>query len=90
MPSAEKNRQQILDLGIPEKVLDQDILCGLAEIAAFTGLSISSIRRRIKRAGLPAAPAVSGGKYIISKFALERWITMNHIRMVEQHNWDRR
>jgi excisionase family DNA binding protein len=89
MPSAEKNITQIAELGLPEKVINQHMLCGLAEIAAYLGVSISTVRKSIKKGGLPAGTWTTGGKYLASRRSVDRWIVQAHLRLVEANNWDR-
>jgi excisionase family DNA binding protein len=89
MPSAEKTIPQIEALGLPEEVKKREIFCGLAQIAAYLGCSIGTVRKSIKHGGLPAASWTTGGKYIASRRAIDIWIVRSHLRLVESNNWDK-
>lgn len=87
MPSKEKNKSQILADGIPEKIEKVAILRGLAQISAYSGLSISQLRRYIKNGGFPAANAVDKGKYVCSKFAIDKWFLEQRIKRFKEKGW---
>lgn len=89
MPSMEYTMQEIKDLGLPEKVRNQEVLNSLAEIAAHTGWSISKIRRLIKNYGLPAA-RYGLGQYHTTKTLLDKWTQETHLHLVIQHDWDKK
>jgi hypothetical protein len=88
MPSREKTLQQIAELGLAEKIVNQECLNSLAEISAYTGWSITKVRQRIKNHGLPASR--EGRQYFTTKSAIRIWLATRHIRAVEAHNWDKR
>lgn len=89
MASAELNLTQIAEQGILRKIANQEHLSGLAEIAAFTGWSIGSVREKIKKQGMPAAKSLGrGGKYYTTKTAVRSWIREQHLRLIKHHNWD--
>lgn len=89
MAISEPNKAEIIAAGIPEKIANETVLSGLKEIAAYMRISISTVRRSIKRYGLPAGSAGMGGKYITTKFNIDKWILTTHLQSVIKHNWDR-
>lgn len=91
MPSAEKTKTEIAADGTLDRIQKKESLNGLAEIAAYLGISISTVRKYIKRYGMPAASfGGPGGKYLTTKTIVTDWARQSHLVMVIQHNWDRK
>jgi hypothetical protein len=92
MPSYEKNKTQIAREGIAEKVKNKEILNTLAEIAAYTNLSISTIRRAIRHEGLVAGRPVNRGaaRYLTTKQNIDIWLAKQHLANVIRTGSDKR
>jgi predicted Ser/Thr protein kinase len=75
MPSTEKNLTQIRsDAALMQRVEKAQILYGLAEIAAYTGFSISTVRRAIRQHDLKATTIKKYGKVMSAKSTVDMWL----------------
>lgn len=89
MANPEITKTQMIEMGLPQKIKDKEVLVGLAEIACYLECSISVVRRWIKEKGLPAmALGDQGMPYRTSKFLINRWMAQSHIDRIEKFNWD--
>lgn len=89
MSSKELNKKQIADRGILASIKHKDVLFGLAEIAAYSGMSIATIRRAIRRGTLIAGNAVKGGKYATTKQNIDIFISRQHLAEVIRVDGDK-
>lgn len=89
MSSRELTKQQIRELGLVEAIQHKEILNGLAEIAAYTGYSIRTIRRAIDHHGLIAGHNGDSGKYITTKENIRIWLAQKHLSQVIKRNSDK-
>ena len=87
MPSQEYNMSEIAALGIAEHIRDKEVFHGLAEVAAYLDRSISTVRRLIKRRGMPAFSIGPGGDYITTRSIIDAWIRENYVKRTEEQNW---
>ena len=80
MSSRELTKSAIKASGLAEKVQHKEYLKGLAEVAAYLGISISGVRSLRRKHGLPA-PNLSnfrGGPTLTSKVLLDQWYLLHY------------
>tara|TARA_Y100000593_G_C4032760_1_gene201261 strand:- start:211 stop:474 length:264 start_codon:yes stop_codon:yes gene_type:complete len=64
----------IMDEKLKQEVIQSKAYLDMNDLAALTGLSISTIRRRIEEGKLKALQHTDNGKLLFKRLSVEKWL----------------